>query len=376
MVKLLFLVNDAGFFLSHRAPIALEARRHGYEVHVATAPGPFVDKIRDLGLVYHPVQLSRSGKNPLFEFYSITNIFRLFRRLRPDIVHLVTIKPVLYGGVCARLARIPFVVAAISGLGTVFIGADLKTNLIRRIITPLYRFSLNRPNTITIFQNPDDRLTISRLAGLAANSTRLIEGSGVDLRTYRVTDEPKASIVVTMAARLLRDKGVREFIDAARLLREKGVRATFWLVGDPDPGNPTSITAEELAIWREERIVTLWGHRSDIDQIFAQSNIVVLPSYREGSPKVLLEAAACGRPIVTTDVPGCRDAIIPNKTGLLVPPRDPVSLANAIESLILDENLRREFGLAGRALAEQKFAIEHVVNQHLQIYDSLSGEVA
>ncbi len=370
--RLLFVVNEIDFFLSHRLPLATGAATAGFEVHVATKMGEGVERIRALGFAHHCLSLSRSGKNPFTELRTVWTIFKLFRCIRPDVVHLVTIKPVLYGGIAARLAGVPGVAAAVSGLGFVFISSGLKAQLVRGVVAVLYRLALGKRNLKVIFQNLDDRDVLLRLGAVLSDKTVLIPGSGVSLSEYSVVPEPDDVPVVSMVARLLWDKGVGEFVEAARLLNEKGVLARFVLVGAPDPGNPTSVTQAELDTWREEGYVEVLGFRRDIAEIFAASNLVVLPSYYgEGLPKVLVEAAACGRVVVTTDMPGCRDAIEPNITGLLVPARNAGALADAIQQLIEDKPLRYRMGKAGRELAERKFSIEKIVDAHLEIYRSL-----
>jgi glycosyltransferase involved in cell wall biosynthesis len=369
--RLLFVVNDPNFFLSHRLPLAAAARQAGFEVHVATMPGEGAEQIRAAGFPHHVLPLSRSGKNPFVEFFSLLVLIRLFRQLKPGVVHLVTIKPVIYGGIAARIAGVSGVVAAISGLGFVFIQKGFKAKLMRWLVGRLYRIALGHANLRVVFQNPDDRQSVAWLAGLQEKQTVLIRGSGVDLDRYRPTSLPSGVPVVMLAARLLADKGVFEFVQAARLLKQRGCHARFALVGTVDPGNPASFTQAEVNTWLDEGVVECWGHRLDMPQVLAAAQVVVLPSYREGLPKVLLEAAACGRAVVTTDVPGCRDAIDPGVTGLLVPVRNAVALADALEGLINDPARCQTMGDAGRALAESAFDVRQVVAAHLRIYQEL-----
>lgn len=367
---ILFVVNAPEFFISHRLPIAIAAEEAGYEVHVASAPGPGVETLRAEGFTHHPIGFARSGQNPLVELRTLVSLVRLFKRIRPDLVHLITIKPVLYGGIAARLARVHGVVSAVSGLGTVFLANSLVAKLRRWLIARLYSAAFKQKRLAVIFQNPDDRDTLISLGALQVGNARLIRGSGVSLAGYPcVPESDGAKPVVVMAARLLRDKGVFEFVEAARLLRNRGVTVHMRLIGSADPGNLTSVTEAELDQWRKDGDVELLGFRSDIAEQYAAANIVCLPSYREGLPKSLVEAAACGRAVVTTDVPGCRDAITPGETGLLVPVKNPVALANAIQTLIENPELRKGMGKAGRALAERAFSIEQIVLQHLTIYD-------
>jgi len=372
--RLMFVVNNPAFFMSHRVPVALAAQQAGYDVHVATMDGPAVADIQALGMTHHAIPMTRSGKHPLQELGTLLALVRLFRRVRPDVVHLVTIKPVLYGGIAARIARVPGMVAAISGLGFVFLSNSLKMRLVRAVVARLYRVALGHPNSRVIFQNANDRDLLKSLGAVRDEQVVMIRGAGVDLDAYRASPEPPAPpVVVTMVARLLRDKGVREFVEAAAMLRARGVPVTMQLVGGLDAGNPASATQDEVDAWQRDGAVHALGERSDIAELYAASHIAVLPSYREGLPKSLIEAAACGRAVVTTDVPGCRDAIEPGQTGLLVPVRDAQSLADAIARLAEDAALRQRMGAAGRALAESEFDIKRVARVHVELYDALGG---
>jgi glycosyltransferase involved in cell wall biosynthesis len=285
---------------------------------------------------------------------------------------LVTIKPVLLGGLVARLAGVPAVVVAVSGLGFVFVAKGVKAIARRWLVGGLYRLVLGHQNLKVIFQNSDDRASLVKLAYIPNSKVELIRGSGVDLIQYSHTPLPPGLPVVLLAARLLADKGVREFVQAARLLKQRGSSARFCLVGTVDPANPTSLTDAELSQWANEGVVELWGHRSDMPQVLAAAQVVALPSYYgEGLPKVLIEAAACGRAVVTTDHPGCRDAIDPGVSGVLVPVRDVAALANTLERLINDPVRCLTMGNAGRALAERAFDVQQVVSAHLCIYQEL-----
>jgi glycosyltransferase involved in cell wall biosynthesis len=371
-LKLLLVVNDSAYFLSHRLPIALVAKETGYDVHVATPMGSAVEKIVAYGLTYHALHMNRSGKNPLIELCTVFALVRLFRRVRPDIVHLVTIKPVIYGGIAARLAGIPAIVAAIPGLGTVFSQKGVMASVLRYFVAKLYRIALGAPNLCAIFQNRDDAQCISRVTELSSQQMVLIRGAGVDLQAYASRSLPDGIPVVVMASRLLIAKGGGEFAEAAHLLQQRGVKARCVLVGAPDPGNPASLTQEDIERWVAAGWIEHWGHRTDMPEVLAAASLVTLPSYYpEGVPKVLIEAQACGRAVITTDMPGCRDAITPDVTGLLVPPRDAVALADAIEKLLNDRHLLQTMGEAGRALAEKCFDVRQVVAEHLDIYRGL-----
>lgn len=373
---LIIVVNDAGFFLSHRLPVALEAKKQGYEVHVVTAPSTASSEITYHGLTHHSLPLSRSGRNPFSELVALLALVRIFRAIRPAVVHLVTIKPVLYGGIAARLVGIPGVVVAISGLGSVFVVQGERAGLIQRAVATLYRIALNHRNLCVIFQNQEDRNTVLSMEAANPDQSVIIGGSGADLSSYAPQPEPAGTPIVVMAARLLLDKGVEVFVDSARILKDRGLKVRMQLVGDRDPGNPRSVTGEKLQQWKNEGVVELLGFREDMNAVFADSHIITLPSYYgEGLPKVLIEAAACGRAVVTTDHPGCRDAITPDETGLLVPVRDAEALANAIQYLIENPERRREMGRAGRKLAEEAFDVNKVVERHLEIYKELLTNV-
>lgn len=371
--RLLFIVNESAFFLSHRAAIASAAAARGFEVHVATPAGAGAEAIRAKGFMHHAIALTRSGTGPAGEWRAFQSIRRVIAEVRPDIVHLVTMKPVLYGGVAARLARVPGVVAAIAGLGYLF-GEGAQRRVYRALIAPLFRFALAGDAVRVIFQNEEDRRRLVQYAGLPAAHTVLIRGSGVSLADFPVIDEPEGTPAVVFASRLIWPKGVAEFVEAAKMLRGRGVEARFLLAGNIDPENPRSLREDDVERLRREGVVDVLGHVGNVPALFAASHIVVLPSYYgEGLPKVLLEAAAAGRPVVTTDHPGCRDAIERDVTGLLVPPRDAAKLAEAIEALLLDARRRQAMGRAARALAEREFGIEKVVASHLEIYRALGG---
>lgn len=374
--KLLFVINDPNFFLSHRLPLAEAGRNGGFDVHIASRGGAAVKKIEQLGFIHHTLPLSRSGRNPLNELATFYSLWRLFRVLRPDLVHLVTIKPYLYGGIAARIAKVPCTVSAVAGLGILFSSNDFKYRLLRAFLYPLYRIALGHENQKVIFQNKDDRNALVSWGVVSEDKPIMIRGSGVDLQLCPYQPEPVGIPVIAFAARLLIDKGVKVFAEASRILKKRKIKARFWLIGVPDPGNPNTVTEAQLKQWESEGSVELFGFRADISDLFSQSNIVTLPSfYGEGLPKVLVEAAACGRAVVTTDHPGCRDAIETDKTGLLVPNNNPLALADSIEYLIRNPDVRQKMGESGRALAEKEYAIEKIVEAHMNIYQDLLSRV-
>ncbi len=372
----MMVVNNPAFFLSHRLPLALRAQQAGFDVHVATMDGPSVPVIVGHGLTHHVIPMSRSGKNPLAEMQSIHFLWNLFRRVRPDLVHAVTIKPVLYGGIAARLAGVPAYIAAISGLGFIFTRPRQKVDVMRWAATALYRVALGHKNSRVIFQNASDRDVLRKAGVLRDEQAVLIRGSGVSLDEFQAHPEPAGPPVAIMVSRLLVDKGVTEFVEAARLSRDHPSGLRWLLVGSPDRGNPASVMDGELLNWEREGVVECLGERTDIAALYQQSHIAVLPSYREGLPKSLVEAAACGRPVVTTDVPGCRDAIEPGVSGLLVPPRNARALAAAVVKLAEDAALRQQMGAAGRTLAEAEFDIQKIADRHVGLYRELTDTIS
>lgn len=370
--RLLIVVNADWFFLSHRLAIALGALRAGYDVHVATTLTEGHAVINEYGFTVHPLAMDRSSVGPLSLVTLFFRLLRLFWSLKPDVLHLVTIKPVLLGGLAARLSPVGGVVYAISGLGHVFVARGALGRLRRILVGGWYRFIFGKRRIRVIFQNPDDRAVIEKAAHLDRSRSVMILGSGVDLSQYRASPLPSGKPVVLMAARLLETKGVREFVGAAKELQSSGTAARFVLAGSVDLPNPASIKAEELQKWKDEGGVEVLGQRADVANLMRLATIVVLPSYREGLPKVLIEAAASGRTVVTTDVPGCRDAIAPGATGVLVPPRNAQALADAIAELLAHPARCEALGVAGRRRAEQLFDVNRVVQAHLDIYRELT----
>ena len=370
--KVLFIVNVDWFFLSHRLPIALAAQLAGYEVHVATGVTNCEAIFDKYNIPLHPIYLDRGSTMPIGLLRSFFDIFCVIYKLHPDIVHLITIKPVLIGAIVTRALRIKNVVCSVSGLGFVFVAQGLKAKLRRYLVEILYRFAFDQPAICVIFQNHIDQYGLCRIAELPHEKSILIPGSGVDLSLYRPSALPSGDPIILFAARLLSSKGVYEFVEAARNFKN----TRFVIVGQFDKDNRDCIKPSQLDSWVHDRIVEYWGFSGDMFDIINQASIVVLPSYREGLPKVLIEAAACGKAVITTDVPGCRDAIEPGISGLLVPPRDANALAAAIEKLLNDPDLCKSMGLAGRALAERKFDIKQVVQTHLDSYADMLSTIS
>jgi glycosyltransferase involved in cell wall biosynthesis len=366
-MKILFVVTEDWYFVSHRLPLAVAARAAGYEVRVATREGRQADVIRNAGIRLIPFNLSRRGGNPLRE---VISLWRLYRREQPDLVHHVALKPVMFGAVAAWLAGVSAQVNAVAGLGWLFTTSSGLVRLVRPVLRRTLARLLDRPHCLTIVQNPEDWALLER-SGIAAGRLRLIRGAGVDLQTFRPAAPPPEPVCIVLVARMLWDKGVGEFIEAARRLTAAGVNARFVLVGDPDSANPASVPEETLLDWSGQPGVEWWGRRDDMPAVLQAAHIACLPSYREGLPKTLLEAAACGLPIVTTDAPGCREVVEDGVNGLLVPVRDVVGLEAALRRLIFDPELRRRMGEQSRGRAEAEFGLQRVIEQTLAVY----GEV-
>ncbi|HUO84161.1 MAG TPA: glycosyltransferase family 4 protein [Thermoanaerobaculia bacterium] len=371
-MRILYVINHAGYFLTHRLSLALAAREAGYDVHVATPESRHVPRIRESGLSWHPIRLTRSGRNPLRELLAMVDLVRLYRRLRPDLVHHVTSKPMLYGTAAARMTGLRAVVNAVTGLGHLHIARDPLHRSLRGVVGLGYRLLLRHRNMKVIFQNEDDRSLFVDSRWIPSSAAVMIRGSGVDMDRFRPAPRrAESEPVILFPSRMLRTKGIEELIGAARLLRARGVGARILLVGDPDPDNPASVTEAEIAEWVDQGLVEYWGRRDQMPPVYAEADIVCLPSYREGLPKSLVEAAAMGLPSVTTDVPGCRDVIRDHQEGLLVPLRSVEPLAAALETLARDRELRIRLGSAARERAAAEFSLDRVIEATLNLYREL-----
>lgn len=374
--RALFVVNYDWFFVSHRLGLGLALKERGFDVSVAALPSEARRKIEEAGLRFVPLPFEPGGRDPRHEARTLAAVTDLYRRERPDLVHQVTIKPVLYGSLAARALGVPAVVNAISGLGYVFIerpGDTARHRALRAAVKATYRLALANPRARTIFQNPDDRGVFEQAGLVQRERTVLIRGSGVDTASFAPTPLPAGPPVVVLPARMLRDKGVGEFVEAARLVRRKRPEARFVLAGGADKQNPAGIPEAELNAWHQAGEIEWWGHRGDMPEVFAQAHLVVLPSYREGLPLALAEAAASGRACIATDVPGCREVVRAGETGWLVPPRDAAALAAAIEeALSRPEELSRR-GQQGRIMAETELGKEAVIGRTLDVYRGMLG---
>jgi len=369
--KLLFFVTVDWFFCSHFIERAKAARRAGCDVVVLTQVDRHRSVIEEAGLRLIPLVIDRRSLNPLGALKTLFQLVQVFRRERPDVLHQIALKPILLGGLAARLTGIKRVVNAVVGGGYVFTSTSPLVRATRPLMRLALRLLLNPQGSCVVFENQDDLRSFVRSHQVRAEDAVLIRGAGVDTDLFQPNPVRRTAPLVVVAARLLWDKGLGEFVAAARLLRDQGIQARFAIVGDVDPGNRASIDPAVLDQWKTEGIVELWGFRQDMPQVLAEADIACLPSYREGLPKALLEAMAAGLPCVTTDVPGCREAVRDRENGYLVPPREHEALAHALRKLIEDPDLRHQMGQRGRAMVMAEFASPIICRQTLQVYERL-----
>jgi len=369
--RVLFVVAKDGYFFSHRLQLAKRVQAAGYDVHLASPRGPYHDRIVESGVPVHVVPMDRQGRNPLSDVRTVGRLVALYRKLAPDVVHHVAIKPILYGSLAARVVGVPAVVNAVAGMGYVFLSTQLLSRIIRPGVKLSFRHLVNAPNARVILQNPDDIDRWVSWGVIRRDRIALIRGAGVDTELFCETPEPPGEPVVLLPARFLFDKGVAEFVSAARQLKAEGVKARFVLLGEPDAGNPSAVTPADLRAWEAEGVVTVAPWRDDVHNALSECHLVCLPSYGEGLPKALLEAAACGRAIVTTDVPGCREIVRHEDNGLLVPVRDAKGLADGIRALLVAPELRQRMGRRGRERAVSEFSADQVAQETLALYAEL-----
>lgn len=372
MKTLLIITNVDWFLISHRLVLAKAAAAAGWKVYVACENTGRGDEIAVDGITFIDFPLSRSGVNPIEEYRLYKRFVKLYKDVRPDVVHQITIKPVVYGSLAAKRLGVKGVVNAISGMGYMFTKG--KVGFVQRIILNLMKKGAGN-NVSFIFQNEDDLNALKSFGILdKVNSINLIKGSGIDLNTFRYSEIPDAvgPIKIIFPSRMLIDKGIRELIEASVILKNNyNNLIQFLLVGKVDDANKAAVTADQLMHWSDGKYVLWSGHAENMHELYKQAHIVVLPSYREGLPKTLIEACAVGRPIVTTNAIGCKDCVDEGINGFKVPVKDSNALALALEKLILDSSLRSRMGLAGRIKAEREFNVEDVVRRHLNIYNSL-----
>lgn len=372
--KVVLFANTDWYLYNFRRSLVRALKLAGYDVLLISPSGEYGEKLRNLGFRWEPLPMDRRSLNPLYEVRLLLYLVALFRRERPELVHGFTIKCAVYGSLAARLAQVRARVSAVAGMGYVFTSESLKARLLRPVVRGLLRLALGGEGARLILQNPDDVRLFEKAGLVDATQVRLIPGSGVDCTRFAQRSATKAAAVaprVLLAARLLWDKGLAEFVEAAQILRGQGRSVTFLLAGTPDPGNPAAVPEQTIRDWAEQDSVQWLGHVDDMTGLLASVDMVVLPSYREGLPKSLIEAAACGLPLVTTDVPGCREVVTDGVDGLLVPVRDAAALATAIARLLDDKPLAARLGEAARAKALSEFDEHIVIERTLAVYQEL-----
>ena len=365
-MKILFAANTSWYLFNFRLNLALRLRQIGMDVVLVSPQDDFTKRLVEAGFRHHPLFIDRTGTNPIKDLRTVADFARILRIEKPELVHFFTSKCVIYGSFVAKLMQIRKVVNSITGMGFLFTNDARNFRMLQRLIRKAYYFSLK--NTHIIFQNSDDLEELQREFHMDPSNVFLIPGSGVDVKRFRPNYKGGNHPVVLLASRMLKDKGVYEFVEAARELVSRGVMARFILVGAPDPGNPTSLSENELKNLEKTNVIEWWGWKDKMEFVYTQADIVCLPSYREGLPKSLIEAAACGLPIVTTDTTGCKDVVINGVNGILVPPRNPQKLADALEELINSPDLRKKMGREGRSLVERKFENEIIISRTLDVY--------
>ncbi|GAA6212669.1 glycosyltransferase family 4 protein [Hyphomicrobiales bacterium 4NK60-0047b] len=368
--KLLFLLSEDWFVCSHFLDRAVAAKAAGYDVVIVANENKHGDQIRNQGLRFVPLSYDRGGINIFKELHFLYKIFRLYKVEKPDIVHQISAKPIFYGSFIARLLKVPAIVNAPIGLGYVFSSNEVKAKILKPFIKFAYKLFLNRGNSKAIFENSDDLNYFVDMKALKAKDAVLIKGAGVDMQEFKPVSKSGVPTIV-LIARMLRDKGIEEFVEAAKNILSQNGKARFLLVGGLDEVNPTSFTEQQLTEWSAIDGINWLGKRNDVSELLKQSDIACLPSYREGLPKSLIEAAASGLPIVTTDTVGCREVVEDGENGFLVPIKTVEPLAKALMKLIENETLRQTMGEKSRKRAEQEFANELVIEQTLKVYTSL-----
>ena len=368
--KILLVVSEDWYFCSHRLDLGTSLVEAGAEVAVVTQVGKCQEVIQRAGIRVIPLNLARSGHNPFRDFITICRLILIYRREKPDIIHHVALKPSLYGAIAAWVTRMPAVVNALGGMGFIFISERFFARLVRKTTGRMFRFLMNRKNTLTILQNHDDISLYKNEIGVEETNLTLIKGSGVDLKKFDVKPEPNGIPVAVCVSRMLWDKGIGELVEAARILSKRNIPIKVRLVGPTDV-NPSAISQQVLDSWKAEGVVDIAGPQTDIASEYHAAHIGVLPSYREGLPKSLLEAAACGRAIVASDVPGCREVCRHQVTGLLHPAKNVKALADALTQLATNKVLRQKLGRQGRLLAESEFGVASVITDTISVYDRL-----
>lgn len=366
--KIIFLANIDKFFVSHRLPIAKQLLLDGYEVYIATEFTTYQKKLIRMGFKTFNIKFKRNSINLFKMLVPFFQILILLIKIKPTIFHLISLKPIILGGFLPFVLPIKSVVISITGLGSLYIKNGFFYRLRENIINIFLRVIFILPNLKIILQNRSDLNYLIKKTGLKKNKVKIIKGSGVDLKKFKFSRINYKFPKILMASRIIEDKGVFDYIKAIQHLKKKNISAKFYLIGDIDEANPSAIQKKNIENWIKNKLVNYFEHQQNIEKFIKNSSIVVLPSYREGFPKILMEAAAIGRPVITTNVPGCRDAVIKNETGILVPVKNYIALAKAIEKLSKDKKKLKKIGIAARKHAIKNFNIIDIVSQHISIY--------
>lgn len=377
--KVILLANTDWYLFNFRLSLAYMLRDRGFDVILLSPNGSYGPKLRDLGFCWEVMPMERRSLNPWREFGLVLWLARFFRRERPLLVHGFTIKGAVYGSLAARLAGVPIRVNAIDGMGYVFTSDQLRARMLRPVVRHVMRSAFHGERSAVILQNSDDVALFKHSRLAADRSLRLIKGAGVNLTRYLPhgphVSQPRAPLRVVLAARLIWEKGIGEFVEASRMLRSEGRSVTFLLAGSPDEGNPAAIRRSQIEKWVCDGLLVWLGHVSDMPALLSDVDVVVLPSYyREGLPTTLIEGAACALPLITTDAPGCREVVTRNgEDGILIPARDAKALADAIRILDDDRALGVKLGLAARKRALEEFDESIVLGEMFAVYQELGA---
>ena len=372
MTRLLLFANTGWYLYHYRRDLIRTLLEQGWDVIAASPDDEYVESLKSLGIPWYPVQMTRRGLNPLTEIESYRACYRVFKELRPTLVHLFTLKSVLYGTLAARRLHIPGIINSITGLGYLYSQGSALGRIPQYTLEALLRRAFHDDSVHVIFQNPDDCEYFDTKGILNPGQASVIHSSGVSLTQFPYVHEPSGIPVVLIAARMLWDKGIDTAVKAAEILKERGIPHKLVLAGSPDDGNPASIPEKTLQMWNEKENIKWLGHVDEIEKEFAESTVVILPSsYREGVPRSLIEAAATGRPLIASDMPGCREIVHENRNGFLIPINDPLELANMLDRLLTDEALRYKMGIESRRIVEDQFSSKFVNNATIDVYRSI-----
>ncbi len=369
--KIIFLSNIDSFFVSHRLKIADKLKKEGFDVHIATEFTIYKKFLKKKGFKIHEIKFSRNSLNILKAVVPLLQIFYMVLKVKPHILHLISLKPIIFGGLISIILPVKSLVISITGLGSMFLYKNFLNKARENFIKFLLKLIFSHPKLKIIFQNKYDYYYLKNHTKITRDKICFIKGSGVDLQKFKFTKVNTKEINIMLISRIIAEKGIYEYINAINYLKNKNFRGNFYLIGDTDYSNPSAIKISEIKLWKNEKIIKYMKYQDDIYNILKKSTIIVLPSYREGFPKILMEAAAVGRPVITTNVPGCRDAIINKKTGILVPPKNYIKLAKAMFDLSINKKKIIKFGIQGRKNAVNYFNVQDIVSKHLSIYKSL-----